>query len=491
MAVLGPNCIGAANFADSAFLSSADGLEPIEAGGTALIAQSGSLAIAVGSRPSGRFRYMISTGNEAVVTTSAIISHLLRSDPGVETFALIMEAIRDRDGLVAAARAARQSGKRIVLLKLSGSEASSRIAALHTGAVSGDFAPVEAFCEAHGILLARTLRQFNAVLTLLSATSYRGGHRLGIFTTSGGTAVLSAGFAGSCGLSLPEPPQQTRSLIAEILGTSEDRITNPLDTAGIFAFDAGRFGNALGRFADSGAYDLVLVPLGGAGGGNAADRVDVVAKVATQSSVPIVPVWQQQRLLEEDAFARLYRSGLAMYMDFESPTEAMALIAGAQASSREPVRASVGDGAALSLEQGLSELAGHGVPVPAWMTVDADTAPDAVIAGLGLPLALKVSHPRLLHKSDSNLVVFPVESASALTEEARRLRDRSAGLGPRRCRDHRAGRRVGRSRTALRAQPRCRDGTLCGAGFGRGPYRNPRRFRCPAGRTAGGPRTSD
>jgi acyl-CoA synthetase (NDP forming) len=62
MAVLGPNCVGLANYADGAYLSSADGLEDALAGSISLIAQSGSLGIAVGSRHKRRFRQFISTG---------------------------------------------------------------------------------------------------------------------------------------------------------------------------------------------------------------------------------------------------------------------------------------------------------------------------------------------------------------------------------------------------------------------------------------------
>ncbi len=437
MAVLGPNGVGAANFRDGVLLSSAEGLEMGEAGNVALISQSGSLGIAVSSRQARRFSHFISSGNESVLDAARIVRYMAPMDDGVKTFALLVESIRDPAALASATELARKHGKRVVMLKLTGEAASDRIAALHTGALSGQRAPLEAFCRQHGIVLARTLREFNGVLTLLSSSRYTGGGRLGMYTTSGGTAVLAAGFAAAHGLAMPQPTATCRVKVGEILGMDTARVTNPLDTTGINAFMPERFGEALERFANSGSFDLVLVPMGGAQGKDASERATVVLDVASRTSAAIVPVWQQARVMEEEAFRKLYDARAPFFTDFESAIEAMVLLAGdvaaTDAQAPEPVAhehantpASV---SAPAFAQVLAELESAGVPVARIKRVTASDDGAAVLADLGGPFALKVSHPELLHKSDALLVVYPVDSAAKFAAEAGRLTSSAQTMG--------------------------------------------------------------
>ncbi|MBC6428659.1 MAG: acetate--CoA ligase family protein [Cellvibrionales bacterium] len=441
LALVGPNCVGIANFADQVFLSSADGIEPNPPGNIALISQSGSLGIVVSSRQQGRFRYQITTGNETVLKTHHLMQALLDQDPKIQTFALLLEAVHDPAGLAQVVAAAHQKGKRTVLLKLAGSATAGKIAALHTGAVSGAMAPLQAYCRDHRILLAASLREFYAVLTLLSTTTYQGGTRVGIYTASGGTAVLGADFAESQGLDLPTPPPAARQAVAATLGSQAERITNPLDTTGIHAYDATRFAQALSQFADPNTYDLVLVPLGGAGGQTALDRIQAIAQVMADSPVPIVPVWQQLRMLEEPAFKWLYESGRAMFTDYESPLEAMALISAlddsppattqksAESATTKETPNDAHAATGIPFKDALLALEAAGAPIAPIGVVTAKDDPAQVFARYGQPLALKANHPQLLHKSDAKLVVFPVATPDQFRAETARMTAACQDLG--------------------------------------------------------------
>ena len=435
MAVLGPNCVGTADLVTPSFLGMSDAPQDSVPGSVALVAQSGSLASALGTRASGRLRYIVSTGNEAVVTTAQLITHLSAADSGIRAFALIMEAIHDRDALARAADAARERGQRVVLLKLTGGKESSRVAALHTGAVSGEIAPLEAFCRDHGIVLTRSLRTFNAAVNLLSVSIPIRGNRVGIFTPSGGAAVLGAQFATSLGLRLPQPSPTTCSAISELLGMPADRVLNPLDTTGIHAFDAERVAASLGVFAADGGYDIVLVPLGGVGGAIAEARASAVCWAAGKSTVPIVPVWQLSRILGEEAFRLLELSGHPFFTEYETPLEVLALLD--EMSNSHPSEQSRPDeateqhtgGPALSLLQSLTTVADSGARVAAYEVLPLEADVDAVAARLGLPLALKASHPQLLHKSDAGLVTYPIRTAAELKSETARMRGAANKLG--------------------------------------------------------------
>jgi acetyl-CoA synthetase len=146
--------------------------------------------------------------------------------------------------------------------------------------------------------------------------------------------------------------------------------------------------------------------------------------------VAIVPVWQQQRLLEEPAFHGLYESGLALFTEVESPVEAMAAISGAtpprhRGSTAAPSVSETGP-ALATLLRGLAE---GGIAVPPFALLRHPEEAAAVIAVLGVPVAIKVSHARLLHKSDAGLVRFPIHSAEALATAAREMASVAEALG--------------------------------------------------------------
>jgi acyl-CoA synthetase (NDP forming) len=422
ISLLGPNCIGFADFAARRFLGSGQGLTTATVGNTALITQSGSLGLALASRNRHRLRYLIATGNEAVLTAADVMLHLLRTDPEVQTYALILEGIRERERLTEAVELARERGKKVILLKPSGSEAGNRIAALHTGAISGSRDPLEAYCRQHGIRLTDTLRQFTGALHLL-ATNYSGGRRLGVFTTSGGSAVLTAGLGPKLGLQMPDLPAAARPAIAEQMGTIPDRVTNPFDTTGIHAMNPQRFGAALRSFMETGEFDLVLVPLGGSAGENAVARAKALKEIAARSTVPLVAVWQHQEQLEAQAFRDLYDSNVTLFTDLETPIEAMSLLADSSETQRVE-HGPLSSRTQLPPRAAFDLLRSHGVRTAPFRTLLSPEDAGKAVGILGGPIALKVSHPALLHKSDKGMVVFPVSSASAAAAEFRKLEER-------------------------------------------------------------------
>lgn len=436
IALLGPNCIGLMNLRDRVFATSVDSAKDARGtGATVLIAQSGSLGIVVSSREAGRFRYVLTTGNEALVTVGQLLDHLLDTDDEIESIALLMEAVRDRQVFADAVAKATRRGKRVVLLKLAVRGSAGRLAALHTGAVTGDRAPLEAFCTQHEVRLARDLRDFTAAVELMTTTTYRGGRRVGVFTSSGGTAVLAAARAEVDGLELPEPGPEHRPLIAQSLGLDSDRVTNPLDTTGFAASDSVRFEAALGEFALAG-YDLVVVPLGGAGAADALERVRSVRRVEAEVATPIVPVWQHRRLLEEPGFVELYEGGGALFTDYESVLAGARLLAGTEERSIRAIDEQAATGSIdhpsampVDLAELLADIAAAGVPTALSRVVAHDAGSDDVLAELGRPIALKVSHRELVHKSDAGMVVYPIDTAADLDRNRADLLERSRAAG--------------------------------------------------------------
>ena len=96
----GPNCIGVINTllpVTATFASSLLDAEQMIRGNISMVGQSGGMGIVsqgLAQLAGFGFRYVISSGNEAVLTTSDFI-HALAQDPETKVIAVYLEGVRD------------------------------------------------------------------------------------------------------------------------------------------------------------------------------------------------------------------------------------------------------------------------------------------------------------------------------------------------------------------------------------------------------------
>jgi acyl-CoA synthetase (NDP forming) len=130
---------------------------PVKAGPVAVISQSGSIALILSEdeRKLG-FSYLITTGNEAVVTVADYLNHVA-SDDRVGVILLFLETVRDPALFAQAARTALAGGKRIIALKLGRSATGRALVQAHTGSLAGEDRLYDAYFRALGILAVRDL----------------------------------------------------------------------------------------------------------------------------------------------------------------------------------------------------------------------------------------------------------------------------------------------------------------------------------------------
>ena len=127
MAVCGPNCMGILSPHHRTSLYTSNLLHPEKLpGNVAVITQSGSIAIGLltDCRRFG-FSHVISSGNEAVVTTADCIDYLV-DDPQTRVIASFTETVNAPERYVAALDRAAACGKPVVVLKVGRSARASR-----------------------------------------------------------------------------------------------------------------------------------------------------------------------------------------------------------------------------------------------------------------------------------------------------------------------------------------------------------------------------
>lgn len=152
--LLGPNCLGFVNYGEALPLWTVPIHRSRRPGRLAILSQSGAMADEMqrfAHRQGIGIAFLASTGNEADIEISEIIDFLV-DDPGIDSIALFLEMVRSPVAFRRAVGRARQAGKPVTVLKVGTSEASSRMAQSHTGALVGDDRVFTALCKSEGLI---------------------------------------------------------------------------------------------------------------------------------------------------------------------------------------------------------------------------------------------------------------------------------------------------------------------------------------------------
>ncbi len=232
MAISGPNCMGTLGLKARLGTAFTNLPNDFVEGGVSVVSQSGGLLNAVvelGHNRSLGFNYLISAGNEAVVTAADYIDWLAEDD-GTRVIVNIVEGVREGARYrEAVERAARR--KPVVVLKLGRTRAGSRAATAHTGSLAGEAAIFDALLAGTGAAQVETIDALVETALLFDRVPLPKGERVFVFSVSGGATVLSGDLAERAGLTLPPLARATSRALSEILGVTR-AFHNPMDVVG-------------------------------------------------------------------------------------------------------------------------------------------------------------------------------------------------------------------------------------------------------------------
>ena len=225
---LGPNCYGMVNFFDRVALWPDQVVGASPERGVALISQSGTIALTLmfndRSLPIG---YLLTVGNQTRLAAADLID-VLSDDPRVTAFGLYLEGIEDTAKFARAVDKARAHGKPIAVVKSGRTEAASRTARSHTGALSGSDAVFDAYCAQAGIARCETLATLCETLKIFHAGGPLAGRRAVVMGASGGDMAMTADVSRHLALDFPPFAAEASARMGAIVG---ERVTvaNPFD----------------------------------------------------------------------------------------------------------------------------------------------------------------------------------------------------------------------------------------------------------------------
>ncbi len=419
VAVAGPNNLGLVNVLDRKAMWTPRYFSPIAAGPVAVISQSGSVALILSEdeRKLG-FSYLVTTGNEAVVTVADYLRHIA-ADDRVGVILLFLETIRDPALFAQAAETALASGKRIVALKLGRSEIGRALVQAHTGSLAGEHRLYQAYFRALGIIGVSDLDEMLETATLLAANRAPPPTRHFVpLTLSGGEAALMADLGSELGIEYANLSPDTLARLRPAFPPYSS-IGNPLDGWGL-GFNPERFRTMLQALLDDASIGTIGFSIDAPGqGGGDVPYACIMAEACAAAETDKRLVFFNNTAgtgVNAEVRAILDRARIPYLSGMRPALAAIARLI--DTASPPPPRISVPaapTGLPADQPGRFAVLGQAGVPMVTSRAADGADAAVMAARELGFPVVMKGIAPHLPHKSDLGLVRLGLVDSPSVT----------------------------------------------------------------------------
>ncbi len=424
--LIGPNCVGFLNRNyNGVFTTPIPKLDPA---GCDFISGSGATAVFImeAGIPNGlTFSSVYSVGNSAQLGVEDVLKYMDQSfDPenSPRVKLLYIESIDKPQMLLKHASSLIRKGCKIAAVKAGSSDAGSRAASSHTGALAGSDTAAEALFKKAGIVRCHSREELTTVASVFMHKELQG-KNLAVITHAGGPAVMLTDTLSEGGMSVPEIKGKKADDLLKKLHPGSS-VTNPID------FLATGNAEQLGLIIDAVENDFnhidgMVVIFGSPGLFPVYDVYDVLHRKMEICKKPIFPVLPSIINVKDEINVFLSKGRInfpdevalgkalsKVYFTPEPVPETKSFPAMEQKRIREIID-NAEDGY-LEPEMIQQLLDAAGIPRVPEKIVATEKEAVKVSEGLGYPLVMKVVGP--LHKSDVGGVVLNVNS----DEEVRR-----------------------------------------------------------------------
>ncbi len=230
--LIGPNCIGIITYVHASVFTTP--VPVLDQMGCDFISSSGATAVFImesGITKGLHFASVFSVGNSAQIGVEEVLEFMDEVfDPATSTRVklLYIESIKNPDKLLKHASSLIRKGCRIAAIKAGSSDAGSRAASSHTGAMANSDLAVEALFRKAGIVRCYGREELTTVANVFMCKELHG-KRMAIITHAGGPAVMLTDALEGGGLSIPhiEDSPAKKALKEKLFAGSS--VENPID----------------------------------------------------------------------------------------------------------------------------------------------------------------------------------------------------------------------------------------------------------------------
>jgi acetyltransferase len=438
--LLGPNCMG--------FMNPTIGLNATfsrfmpQKGSVAFLSQSGALQTAIldwSRREQVGFSAIVSTGSMLDVGWGDLIYHF-GEDPHTKSILVYMESVGDARSFLAAAREIALS-KPIIVIKAGRSEAASRAAASHTGALTGSDEVFDAAIRRCGVLRVQNIADLFYMAEVLSKQPRPRGPKLAVVTNAGGPGVLATDALIATGGELAELSSESLHALDGFLSAHWSH-SNPVDV--LADADPDRFVKAVDIALKGSATDgllAIVAPQGLADPTQVAERLKPYAR---SSGKPVIASWmgadevvQGTAILNAagiptfsypDTAARAFTYMWRYTCNLRGLYETPALVEGPERAGDDErkldefVRRMRGTHRNMLNEFESKQLLAHyGIPVVETRVAESQEEAVTRAAEIGYPVVLKVLSHTIAHKTDVDGVRLRLENAEQVRNAYRAI----------------------------------------------------------------------
>ncbi|MBS1218550.1 MAG: CoA-binding domain protein [Proteobacteria bacterium] len=429
--VIGPNCQGMINAADSVFAGFGSVFNAeYPTGKVSMVSQSGGFGFSVmnlssldGGLP---FRQMVTTGNEIGISTLDFMDYFIR-DPHTDIIGAYIEGVKDARRILEIGDRALAAGKPILMWKVGNTEQGQKAAASHTANLGGAMALYKAAFRQKGIIQVEDIQDLVDYGRALNSGRLPRGNRLAIITISGGAGILMTDEIVARGMQMAQLAPETVAKLREFV-PAFGSLGNPVDVTAAIFNDLSLINRTLQAINDDPGVDCIAMINASLQGEIAQKVASEIVAVAAKTDKPIFISWSARDAVAPDAYAALDAARIPHYKSPVRCGRALAAVSwyaeatrrnAAQQDDRPPVisrpgaqsrlEGKTGDVAEYAAKQVLAE---YGIPVTREELANTRDTAVAIAQRIGFPVAMKVQSADISHKTEARAVRLGIAAAA-------------------------------------------------------------------------------
>lgn len=437
MRMLGPNCVGLMDTHTPVNASFAKGF-PNE-GNISFISQSGAMLVSIldwSFQMGMGFSRFVSLGNKADLNEIDFIESCA-ADPQTKVILCYVEDITNGDRFIKVCTEASKH-KPIIILKSGTSTAGAQAASSHTGALAGSNRAYDAAFRQCGVLRVESMNELFDLARAFSSQPLPDNSRVAIVTNAGGPAIVATDSVEKYGLKMSRFTKKTIDKLRENLPV-EANLYNPVDIIGDAMNDRYHF--ALKTVLEDENVDSALVLLCPAALTEPEKTAETIVDLGRKfEDKPVMAVYMGGKTLAKGK-KYLTEKGVP---DFTFPEPSVRALEGmvryseylAEKTLPEPadlpgidkkvVRKIIdnvlADKRVVLLGHEASQvMAAYGIKASQSLLATTEDEAARISAEIGLPVAMKISSPRIAHKTDVGGVEIGIHSEKEVRKAYRRI----------------------------------------------------------------------
>ena len=429
--LIGPNCIGVITQSYQGVFTSP--VPKLNARGCDFVSGSGATAVFIfeSAMPKGlNFSSVYSVGNSAQTGVEEVLEYWDNTyEPGESSpiKLIYVESIRNPDKLLHHASSLIRKGCRIAAIKAGTTEAGSRAASSHTGAMASSDSAVEALFRKAGIVRCSGREELTTVASVFFHKPLKG-KNIAIITHAGGPAVMLTDALSAGGMNIPKITGEPYDDLLAMMNPGASAI-NPIDMIATATYEQ------LDRVIEYVDKELPLIDgmsviFGSNGLNNMTDIYDLLHKKIKECNKPLYPILPSITSSSKELEYFLNKGhinfpdevvlGRALTKIFNTPLPADEKIF-LENIDVKLIRQIIDQSPDGYQDPGIIQqlLKAANIPVVKEKVVTSKEELLAEAGRTGYPIALKVVGP--VHKSDVGGVTLNIKSAKHLEAEFTRM----------------------------------------------------------------------